>query len=229
MALYEMNEILDLMNINYVSLVSSIFIALAGVRAAWSVLEWFFNKLGLETKWMREKRRDRELLLKTSDSLAKLHERHEADDMKSDKHDNEIRHDLSEFMDEMRVSIKQTQKEIKQFYENRNNDRQQSLKIQKELTDAIKSIKDGEKNRDKQIEALMCGNKELLGAEIDKRFRQYIALNGIPESEVDEFDDIYIAYKKNNGNHNRDTKYNYVKNHLQVIPVETKLKNNNGE
>lgn len=224
-----MDEILCLTNVNFPSLFVSVFTILIGTKAIVSICEWFFNKLGLETKWMREKRRDRELLLKTSDSLAKLHERHEADDMKSDKHDNEIRHDLSEFMDEMRVSIKQTQKEIKQFYKNRNNDRQQSLKIQKELTDAIKSIKDGEKNRDKQIEALMCGNKELLGAEIDKRFRQYIALNGIPESEVDEFDDIYIAYKKNNGNHNRDTKYNYVKNHLQVIPVETKLKNNNGE
>ncbi|MCI8661520.1 MAG: hypothetical protein HFG54_14965 [Lachnospiraceae bacterium] len=69
----------------------------------------------------------------------------------------------------------------------------------------------------------MCGSKELLGAEIDKRYREYIALNGIPESEVSEFDDIFNAYKGLMGNHTRDTKYNYVKNHLTIIPVETKL------
>lgn len=69
----------------------------------------------------------------------------------------------------------------------------------------------------------MCGNKELLGAEIDRRYREYISLDGIPESEVDEFNDIYSAYKRLNGNHRRDAKYNYVKDHLSVIPVETTL------
>lgn len=221
-----MDEIIALTNINYSSLFVSIITILIGLKVAVSIFEWFFNKLGIETKWMREKRQDRELLLKTSERLMKLHERHERDALQSDKHDEDIRQDLSEFMNEMRVSIKQTQEEIKQFYENRKNDRQQSLKIQQELTDAIKSINDGEKNRDKQIEALMCGNKELLGAEIDKRYRQYITLDGIPESEWDEFNDIYASYKALNGNHGRDGKYDYVKNHLRVIPVETKLINN---
>ena len=33
----------------------------------------------------------------------------------------------------------------------------------------------------------------------------------------------YTAYKDLGGNHSRDTKYFYVKNHLSVIPVKTKL------
>lgn len=222
-----MQNIVELININYTSLFISIVTILIGIKTLTTLFEWFISKLGLETKWMRTKREDHELLLKTSESLVALHNKHENDAKQSDKHDEDIRNDLSNFMDEMRLSITQTQNEIKQFYENRIHDREQSIKIQKELTDAIRTITDGEKNRDKQIEALMCGNKELLGSEIDKRYRQYIALDGIPETEIDEFTDIYTAYKKNNGNHNRDTKYDYVKNHLKVIPVETKLVKNN--
>ncbi len=225
-----MQDTLGLINIDYTSLFISIVTVLIGIKTITTLFEWFISKLGLETKWMRTRREDHELLLKTSKSLIELHNTHENDTKQSDKHDKEIKNDLFKFMDEMRLSITQTQNEIKQFYENRIHDREQSIKIQKELTDAIRTITEGEKSRDKQIEALMCGNKELLGAEIDKRYRQYIALDGIPESQVDEFDDIYIAYKKNNGNHNRDTKYDYVKNHLKVIPVQTKLiKNNTGE
>lgn len=211
-----MQDILELININYTSLFISIVTILIGIKTVTTLFEWFISKLGLETKWMRTKREDHELLLKTSESLVELHKKHENDAKQSDKHDEEIRNDLSKFMDEMRLSITQTQNEIKQFSKNRIHDREQSIKI--------------EQNRDKQIEALMCGNKELLGAEIDKRYRQYIALNGIPETEIDEFTDIYTAYKALHGNHNRDAKYDYVKNHLQVIPVETKLiKNDNGE
>lgn len=74
-----------------------------------------------------------------------------------------------------------------------------------------------------QISALMQGSKELLGAEIDKRYRDYIMLNSIPESDVDEFQEIFDAYKALNGNHRRDLKYQYVRDRLPVIPVETKL------
>ena len=95
--------------------------------------------------------------------------------------------------------------------------------MQEQLADSMKKITENELIRDKQIHALLRGNKELLGAEIDKRYRQYIALDGIPESDVEEFDDIYTAYKDLGGNHSRDTKYFYVKNHLSVIPVKTKL------
>lgn len=89
-----MKEILDLTNINYVSLLASVFTILIGIKAAASIFEWFINKLGLETKWMREKRQNRELLLKTSENLMKLHDRHEKDINKSDKRDEEIYNDI---------------------------------------------------------------------------------------------------------------------------------------
>ena len=89
-----MNEILNLTNVNYTSLFVSIITILIGMKASVSVFEWFINKLGLETKWMREKRQNRELLLKTSENLNKLHDRHEKDIDKSDKRDEEIYNDI---------------------------------------------------------------------------------------------------------------------------------------
>lgn len=89
-----MNEILNLTNVDYTSLFVSIITILIGMKATVSIFEWFINKLGLETKWMREKRQNRELLLKTSENLMKLHDRHEKDIDKSDKRDEEIYNDI---------------------------------------------------------------------------------------------------------------------------------------
>lgn len=150
-----MEEIVTFTEINFTSLFLQICSILIGIKAVLSAFEWLISKLGLETKGMRQRREDHELLIQTSQSLQKISQ------MQND--------------------------------------------------------------RDEQIKALMRGSKELLGAEIDKRYREYISLKGIPESEVDEFEDIFAAYKELNGNHGRDTKYYYVKNHLPVIPVETKL------
>lgn len=218
-----MEDITSLLMIDYLSTFISVITILAGLKAIVSVFEWVINKFGIETKWMRNRREESELLKQTAKNLAMLQEHHEKDVFESNEHDRQIKEDLVVFMSEMRNVISETQNEIKQFAENRINDRNQSRMIQQELTASIKSVSDNEKTRGKQIEALMCGSKELLGAEIDKRYREYISLGGIPESEVNEFDDIFMAYKGLMGNHNRDTKYNYVKNHLQVIPVETKL------
>lgn len=218
-----MEQINALQDINYAYLFFGFVAILAAWKAFASLWESTIGKLGIETKRMREKREEYELLIQTSKNLSELQSKHQTDVEQSIAHDKKIQNELSEFMSEIKESISQTQSEIKQFAESRIHDREQSFQIQKELTDAIKTVTDGERDRDEQIEALMCGNKELLGAEIDKRYREYVALDGIPETDVDEFDDIFAAYKKLNGNHRRDTKYNYVKNHLHVIPVETKL------
>lgn len=67
----------------------------------------------------------------------------------------------------------------------------------------------------------MCGTMELLGDKIDQRFSKYIAMKGIPENEVAEFDGLWNAYHNElNGNHGRTQKYKYVKEHLPVLPIE---------
>lgn len=176
----------------------------------------FLHIFGIKFQKDLDKEKEHELLITTSENLAKLQERHNKDE-------KEFRQCLYDFIDEQKKENQALRDEMRQYGQNRIHDREQSREIQKELTDSIKILADNQTDTADKIEALMCGSKELLGSTIDQLYSKYIGLNGIPENEVDELDDIFQAYKKLNGNHRRDLKYNYIKNHLEVIPVETKL------
>ena len=200
-----------------------ISIVLAGKFIYKTFIEDIIQKYGWETQRMRKHREDHEkieilmeLTKKTAENLEKLQERHSKDE-------EEFRQNLNNYMEESRKDRKVLHDEMSKFTSNRVSDRQQSLQIQKELKESVNAIIEGQKSRDEQIIALMCGSKELLGNTIDERYEKYINLGGIPQNEVDEFDSIYEAYALLNGNHGRETKYAYVKNHLPVIPVKTEL------
>ena len=217
----EMQTLLDL-DLSTVALgVVGILVVLVLILSKLDFLKKFF---GIKTK----SDIGRELLEQTSRGLSELQQQH-MNDMKefrdkqnenveqSIRHDERIRNDLAVFISEMRDSIESLTEQMNQYAENRVHDREQSREIQRQLNERSD-------DRDKKIEALMLGNMELLGDKIDQRFSRYVALDGIPENEVDEFDGIFAAYKALNGNHKREEKYKYVKNHMKVIPVESKLK-----
>lgn len=217
----EMQTLLDL-DLSTVALgVVGILVVLVLILSKLDFLKKFF---GIKTK----SDIGRELLEQTSRGLSELQQQH-MNDMKefrdkqnenveqSIRHDERIRNDLAVFITEMRDSIESLTEQMNQYAENRVHDREQSREIQKQLNERSD-------DRDKKIEALMLGSMELLGDKIDQRFSRYVALDGIPENEVEEFDGIFAAYKALNGNHKREEKYKYVKNHMKVIPVESKLK-----
>ena len=89
-----MNEILQLTELDFSYMFLSIFIILTGMKAIISLFEWMVRKIGLETKWMRKKREDHELLIRTSQSLSSLQEKHERDVERSDRRDEEISSDI---------------------------------------------------------------------------------------------------------------------------------------
>ena len=189
-----------------------------------SKLDFIKKFFGIKTKADIE----REIVEQTSHGLSELQQQH-MKDMKefrdrqdenvrqSIEHDERIRNELTLFISEMRDAIESLTNQMNQYSENRIHDREQSFEIQRQLNKRSD-------DRDKKIEALMLGNMELLGDKIDQRFSRYVALDGIPENEVEEFDGIFAAYKALNGNHKRAEKYKYVKEHMKVIPVESKLK-----
>ena len=172
---------------------------------------------------MRKKREERELLFQTSQGLNKLQEKHDEDVKQSIIHDNRIKEDLSAFMTDIKNAVSETQSEIKQFAENRVHDREQSLQIQKELSDSIKGIILTNSEKDKQIGNLMVAQREILASKINDKYKYYISIKGIPEDEVKEFASLHEAYNGVGGNHSGDAKYEYCINHLPVIPVETRL------
>lgn len=217
----EMQALLDLD-------LSTVALAFLGVMV---VLVLILSKLDFLKKFFGIKTKsdvEHELVMQTSQSLTKLQNqyikdmeefRNKQDEnvAQSIRHDDRIRNDLQEFTTEVREAINQLNNQMEQYNKNRVHDRAQSFEIQKQLNDRSD-------DRDKKIEALMLGSMELLGDKIDQRFSRYVALDGIPENEVEEFDGIFAAYKALNGNHKREEKYKYVKNHMKVIPVESKLK-----
>lgn len=137
---------------------------LFAIKAVWSVLDWLlFEKLGIETKKMKQRRQDNELLKATAElakttaeNLYKLQDRHIRDE-------ENFRINLNDYMEESRKDRKALHEEMTNFKNNRVEDREQSLEIQKELKDSIKFLTDSQKDRDEKINNLtdMFVDKEI--------------------------------------------------------------------
>lgn len=150
---YEMEQLKELQQINPWIIIGALITILLFWSFIQELLEKTFGKLirkfgiKFETKGMRQRREDHELLIKVSENLVKLQERHTKDE-------EEFRNNLNNYMAESRKDRKALHDEMKQYSTNRVNDRQQSLQIQKELKDSIKGLIDGQKDRDAKIENL---------------------------------------------------------------------------
>lgn len=108
-----MNEITELAKIDFTYVFVAVILILVCIKFAVSLFEWVVNKLGLETKWMRQKREEHELLIQTSQNLTALQEKHKEDVERSDRRDEEISSDIKKLtqmfvdkeIDDMRWSI----------------------------------------------------------------------------------------------------------------------------
>ena len=114
--------------------------SLIAILVFWSFIQELLEKtigklirklgINLETKGMRQRREDHELLIKVSENLVKLQERHESDE-------KEFRNNLNNYMEESRKDRKALHDEMKQYATNRINDRQVSIEREKKLNDRI--------------------------------------------------------------------------------------------
>lgn len=212
-----MAELKQMTDIDWWQVFLAICLLLFCVKIVWSLIDFFiFEKLGIETRKMKQHREETELLKATAElakttaeNLDKLQARHIKDE-------EEFRKNLNEYMEESRKDRKALHDEMTKFTDNRISDRKQSLEIQKELKESISS-------RDIQIESLIAANKEMLAEKINEKYKHYISIGGIPEDEYDEFVNMHDAYNGVGGNSHGDAKFTYCMKHLPVIPVETKL------
>lgn len=100
------NSIIELTNIDYSVLVTQVLIILFAVKAVFSLFEWLGKKFGIETKYMRAKREEHELLIQTSQNLFALQEKHKDDMEQERKH-----------IDEMQKHIEDMQKGMQKLTE----------------------------------------------------------------------------------------------------------------
>lgn len=166
-----MDELKQLMQINWWYVITALVILLLFIKFVWSLIDWlFFEKLGIETRKMKQRRQESQLLRDTaevakaaselakttSENLDKLQQRHTKDE-------EEFRNSLNNYMEESCKDRKALHEEMTRFTDNRINDRKQSLEIQKELKDSIKILTDSQEDRDKKINNLtdMFVDKEI--------------------------------------------------------------------
>lgn len=211
-----MDDIQAIIQLDFKTVFLGIFVILFGWQAIQKLLDYIRDRYGIETKKMREKREDHELLVQTAQNLAVLTE-------KSEKDDRGLEDALTSFINEVRISFDCVNRRFEDSNRNQLQRKEQSLEIQRELTNSIKSIVEKNTIRDAQIDSLMLAQREVLANKINERYKHYISINGIPEDELDEFINLHTAYKLCGGNSSGDAKFEYCIDHLPVLPVETKL------
>lgn len=90
-----MDAVKELFNINFSYVFISVVVILIGIKTIVSLVEWVIEKLGLETKGMRKRKEEHNLLIKTSQRLTQLQEKHEESVKQSIRHDEIIKGDIS--------------------------------------------------------------------------------------------------------------------------------------
>ena len=168
----EINQLIQLGDIDWWYVIVALLLFLFFVKAIWSLLDWLlFEKLGIETRKMKQRREESQLLKDTAElakaaselakataeNLDKLQKRHTKDE-------EVFRNNLNDYIEESRKDRKALHDEMTRFTNNRIHDREQSLEIQKELKDSIKILTDGQEDRDKKINDL---TDMFIGKEID--------------------------------------------------------------
>ena len=89
-----MDEIKAFLEIDFITVFLSVVLILVALKFLIMLGEWFISKLGLETKSMRKKREDHELIISNTKAIQDLSQRHEDDTKRSIRHDEIIYEDF---------------------------------------------------------------------------------------------------------------------------------------
>ena len=170
-----MNALENLLHYDWFSVFLALIAAMLAFKFLSDLFGWFVTKFGLETKSMREKRENQLLIKTTAENLASLECRHTKDEKK-------FRESLNNYMNESRADRKALHDEMKQYSQDRIDDRKQSLKIQEELKKSIEGIARKQNDRDEKI-------KDLADMLLDKQVSDY------------RWEIINVADKISNGEH----------------------------
>ena len=182
----------------------ALVIALAAIKFIWSLVDWLFvEKLGVETKKMRKRRQESEqlkataiLAQTTAENLDKLQKKHCKDE-------EEFRNSLNNYMEESRKDRKALHDEMTAYSNNRINDRKQSLKIQKELTDSQNKLADKFDDICHKLVDMEEKENKRVQSEIKERiaqsYRQYNETKQISYMELEALEDLIETYEAHGG------------------------------
>lgn len=200
----EMDNVEKLATIDWWYVIIAILLLLVCVKFVWSLLDWLFiEKLGIETRKMKQRRQESELLKttaelakKTADNLNKLQQRHIQDE-------EEFRNNLNNYIKESREDRKALHKEMQVYSDNRINDRRQSLAIQKELTDYQNKLTDKVDDICQKLIDMEEKENKRVQSEIKERiaqlYRQCSETKQISSMELEALEDLIETYEAHGG------------------------------
>ena len=96
-----METIKQLTELDYKTFIIGISIVIGAFKIAYTSFSWIISKFGLETKKMRQKREDHELLIATAKNLELLQNKQNEDVRQSIVHDKRIKDDLKNVTDKV--------------------------------------------------------------------------------------------------------------------------------
>lgn len=162
--------------------------------------DWFFKRYGIETKKMKEKREDHDLLIKTSQNLALLQE-------KSEKDDRALEMAFEVFVDEVRESFEQVHKKFEETNEMQLKRKEQSIGIQQQLNNKIDGIcqvlDEMQKNTDERFAQSEAKTNKRVQSDIKERiaqsYRRYDKAKKISRMELEALEDLIDTYENFGG------------------------------
>ena len=191
-----MSDIKALTEINYVTVFLGVFVLLFAWKGVTTLWDWFVQRFKIKTQKMQ----DRELLIKTSENLALLQEKH-----KKDERALEVA--LETFMDEVRDSFADVNDKIEGFYENQSKYRSQSLEVQKEWSEKINGVFDRldemQKQTDERFAQSEAKTNKRVQSDIKERiaqsYRRYNISKKITHMELEALEDLIDTYENFGG------------------------------
>lgn len=94
-----MEIITELSKINFISYGITTILLFTTFKAFIMAFEWIMDWFGIETKWMRKKKEEHELLIHTSQNLTTLQQNHDESVQQSIRHDEMIKSDILSLTD----------------------------------------------------------------------------------------------------------------------------------
>lgn len=199
-----MSDLKELIQIDWWNVIFAIVLLLVCIKFVWSLLDWLlFEKLGIETKKMKQRRQESELLKSTTELAKTTAKNLDTLQKKHTKDEEEFRKNLNDYMEESRKDRKILHEEMTVYSVNRVNDRKQSLEIQKELTDSQVLITDKVGDICKKLEEMEEKENKRVQSEIKERiaqsYRQYKETQHISSMELEALEDLIATYEAHGG------------------------------
>lgn len=163
-----MGELTQVMNTDFSQTFLDIVVILVAFVFVVTLAEKVSVIIGKPFKWIKKKDDDHNILMDAVATMKSMQETHAADKKEVNDKNDKLENVLSTFMNEMRIVISDTQKEIKQLADNRSNDRKVSIEREKRLNERIDSMIISDESRGKAVDKIGSDLKKLTNMFVEK-------------------------------------------------------------